>query len=62
MGMEIGRLWIVRIPMILLFKYLTDIGADGIWFSMSVSNLLVCIYGFIIYKSNKWKKTVISHA
>ena len=62
MSMEIGRLWGVRIPMILLFKYFTEVGADGIWFSMSVSNLLVCVYGFIIYKSNRWKKTVIMNA
>lgn len=60
MGMEIGRLWFARIPMILIFKYLTDVGATGIWLSMSVSNLLVCVYGFIIYKSNKWNKAVIS--
>ncbi len=59
MAMEIGRLWFVRIPMILLFKYFTDVGATGIWFSMSVSNLLVCVYGYIIYKSNRWKQSVI---
>lgn len=62
MSMEIGRLWAVRIPMILIFKYLTEVGADGIWFSMSASNLLVCVYGFIIYKSNRWKKAVIMNA
>lgn len=62
MGMEIGRLWAVRIPMILIFKYFTDVGATGIWFSMSVSNLLVCVYGLIIYKSNKWNKAVIMNA
>lgn len=59
MAMEIGRLWFVRIPMILFFKYFTDAGATGIWFSMSVSNLLVCVYGYIIYKSNRWKQSVI---
>lgn len=62
MSMEIGRLWFVRIPMILLFKYFTDVGATGIWLSMSVSNLLVCVYGFIIYKSDRWKKSVIMNA
>ncbi|MDR7871219.1 MAG: MATE family efflux transporter [Tissierellaceae bacterium] len=61
MTMEIGRLWGLRIPMILLFKYFTEIGSDGIWFSMSASNLFVCVYGFIIYKSNKWKRTVLSN-
>ena len=59
MAMEIGRLWLVRIPMILLFKYLTDFGETGIWFSMSFSNLFICIYGYAIYKMNKWQRGII---
>ncbi len=59
MNMEIGRLWFVRLPMILLFKYLTNIGPVGIWFSMSFSNLVVCIYGYIVYKKGMWKKPVV---
>jgi putative MATE family efflux protein len=50
MAMEVGRLWFVRLPMILLFKHLTDFGSTGIWFSMSFSNLIVCLYGYIMYK------------
>lgn len=59
MNMEIGRLWFVRLPMILLFKNFTQVGSVGIWFSMSFSNLVICIYGYIVYKSNKWQKQVI---
>jgi len=59
MAMEIARLWLVRIPMILIFKYFTDIGETGIWFSMSFSNLFICVYGFVIYKKNKWQRGVI---
>lgn len=59
MEMEIGRLWLVRLPMILLFKSLTDIGSVGIWFSMSFSNLIVCIFGYIIYKRGKWENRII---
>ncbi|SHE69047.1 MATE family efflux transporter [Clostridium fallax] len=59
MYMEIGRLWFVRLPMILLFKYFTDIGSSGIWFSMSFSNLIICIYGFIIYRRGKWERKII---
>lgn len=59
MSMEIGRLWLVRLPMILLFKYLTEVGPTGIWFSMSFSNLIVCIYGYMIYRRNKWQRKVI---
>lgn len=59
MSMEIGRLWLVRLPMILLFKHFTDMGSSGIWFSMSFSNLIVCIYGYIIYKKDKWQEKVV---
>jgi putative MATE family efflux protein len=59
MAMEIGRLWIVRIPMILMFKYLTQAGETGIWFSMSFSNLFVCLYGYWLYRRNKWQRRVI---
>ncbi|SHH39451.1 putative efflux protein, MATE family [Clostridium collagenovorans DSM 3089] len=59
MYMEIGRLWMVRLPMILIFKYLTTVGQNGIWFSMSFSNLIICIYGYYIYKKDSWKEVVI---
>lgn len=60
MSMEIGRLWFVRLPMILLFKHFTNIGPTGIWISMSVSNLIVCIYGFLIYRRNTWQKKIVN--
>jgi putative MATE family efflux protein len=59
MAMEIGRLWFVRLPMILLFKYLTTIGSTGIWISMSSSNLIICIYGYLIYRKGQWQNKII---
>lgn len=59
MAMEIGRLWLIRLPMILFFKYFTDIGSTGIWFSMSFSNLLVCVYGYLIYRKGLWQYSII---
>lgn len=59
MAMEIGRLWFVRIPMILIFKHFTDFGSSGIWFSMSFSNLIICIYGYIVYRQNTWQEKVV---
>jgi putative MATE family efflux protein len=59
MAMEIGRLWIIRIPMILMFKYITSAGEIGIWFSMSFSNLLICLYGYWLYRRNKWQRRII---
>lgn len=60
MSMEIGRLWFVRLPMILLFKHFTNIGSTGIWISMSVSNLIVCIYGYLIYRKNTWQEKIVN--
>nr|WP_312668045.1 MATE family efflux transporter [Tissierella praeacuta] len=59
MAMEIGRLWFVRLPMILLFKRFSDWGATGIWFSMSFSNLIICLYGYWIYRRNGWQRSVL---
>ena len=59
MSMEIGRLWFVRLPMILLFKYFTTVGSTGIWFSMSSSNLIVCLYGYYLYRKGGWQTRII---
>lgn len=59
MAMEIGRLWFVRIPMILLFKHFTNAGEVGIWFSMSFSNLFVCLYGYWIYRRGRWQTRIV---
>jgi putative MATE family efflux protein len=59
MAMEVGRLWLVRLPMILLFKHFTAVGAVGIWFSMSFSNLIICIYGYLIYRRGNWQDRII---
>ena len=63
MAMEVGRLWFVRLPMILVFKHFTNWGSTGIWFSMSFSNLIVCLYGYWLYRQRGWKKKVLqSHS
>ena len=58
MAMEVGRLWFVRLPMILLLGYFTTWGSTGIWFSMSFSNLVVCLYGYWVYKTRPWQKSI----
>ncbi|HCW72824.1 MAG TPA: MATE family efflux transporter [Clostridiaceae bacterium] len=59
MFMAIGRLWLIRIPLILIFSNFTGLGQRGIWIAMNVSNILVVIYGFYIYRSNMWAEEVI---
>lgn len=60
MAMEVGRLWVVRLPMILIFKNFSNFGPSGIWFSMSFSNLLVCLYGLWVYKTHGWKRKTLN--
>jgi len=59
MNMEISRLWFVRLPMILLFKYFTTVGSTGIWISMSSSNLIICLYGYYLYRKGGWQTRII---
>ncbi len=43
------RLWGIRIPLIYLFARLTTLNQVGIWWSMIISNLIVCIVGQLWY-------------
>ncbi|SKC63104.1 MATE family efflux transporter [Maledivibacter halophilus] len=58
MYMNLGRLWGLRIPMILLFKNFTDLGSKSVWFAMVISNFIICCFGMIIYMRGKWQKKV----
>lgn len=59
MYMEMGRLWFLRLPLILLFKNFTNLGSPSVWYSMVLSNGLICIFGLIIYSSGKWNQNII---
>lgn len=58
MFMNLGRLWALRIPMILLFKEFTDLGSKSVWFAMVISNFVICCIGLLIYMNGKWEKKV----
>jgi putative MATE family efflux protein len=59
MSMDISRLWLVRLPMILIFKYFTTVGSTGIWISMSSSNLIICLYGYYLYRKGSWQTSIV---
>lgn len=59
MMMDMGRLWCLRIPLIMLFKKYTQWGSNGVWYAMVLSNALICVFGLTIYLSGKWQKQVI---
>lgn len=59
MKMLLGRLWVLRIPMILVFKHVFMMGPIAIWLAMSLSNLCTSLYGYILYRKGNWKGDII---
>lgn len=56
-----ARLWILRLPMIIIAKNYTDLGSTGIWYSMLLSNVIICIVGLIIVAQGKWVKSTLEN-
>ncbi|MDD4658600.1 MAG: MATE family efflux transporter [Eubacteriales bacterium] len=54
-----GRLWALRLPMIILFKYFTPLAEKSVWFAMVGSNLLTCVFAFFLFLSGRWKQKVV---
>lgn len=54
MNMSIFRLWIVRLPLVYFFMKFTTLSSSGVWIAMVVSNTLVSIYAYSLYKRIKW--------
>lgn len=55
MYLSLSRLWLVRLPFIVLFKNLTDFGSTGVWISMMISNAYVCVFAYALYRFGKWR-------
>ena len=52
------RLFILRIPLIFMFKYFTDMGNSGIWTAMLISNFVIAFVGFAFYKTLDFKPKI----
>jgi len=52
--LSVTRLWILRIPLILSFKYFTDMGSSGIWTAMLISNFVIAFVGLYLYRKLNW--------
>lgn len=59
MFINMGRLWLLRIPMILLLRAFSLTDARYIWFAMVSSNFIICLVGLGIYLTGRWKTPVI---
>lgn len=61
MIISMGRLWAIRIPMILLLKFFNMNEAIYIWYAMVISNIIIVAIGMGMYATGHWKKPVIKH-
>lgn len=59
MVMMIGRLWLLRIPMVILFSKILHLGPEFIWYAMIISNTITCIVGFIMFSTGRWQHKII---
>ena len=48
--MSTARLWLVRLPLIMLFKYFTTVGSTGVWYAMVLSNFIILFLGAFLYR------------
>lgn len=55
MTMNIVRLWGIRVPLSYLLALAFGMGANGIWLSMLLSNLLVTSWSLYLFKRGSWK-------
>lgn len=56
MIIDMVRLFIIRIPLIIFFKYFTDLKATGIWLAMAISNVLITVIAHSIYIKGNWQR------
>lgn len=54
-----GRLWGLRIPLILVFKNIFHLGPNSVWYAMVLSNALICLISYAIFLTGNWQHKVI---
>lgn len=59
MAINMGRLWLLRIPMILILRFFNINDPQYVWYAMILSNIIIVIVGMLMYSTGKWKTPVI---
>ncbi len=55
MFLNIIRLWGLRVPLAFLLSKAAGLGPEGIWWAMFISNVVVTMGNFLLYKTGRWK-------
>ncbi|MCK7486824.1 MAG: MATE family efflux transporter [Bacillus subtilis] len=56
--MAVIRLWVLRLPMILLAQYFTDLGPAGVWYSILLSNVIMVFIGGYFYQKIRFQPKI----
>lgn len=56
--MAVIRLWLLRIPLVLLFREVTDLGSSGIWYAVLMSNFIMVAVGLYYYQKINFEPRV----
>lgn len=56
------RLWVLRIPLSWLFGFALGLGANGVWWGMSLSNVVSGFIALALLLSGSWQKTVVERS
>ncbi|MFW6040391.1 MAG: MATE family efflux transporter [Thermoplasmatota archaeon] len=60
MGLDISRLWLLRVPLSVIFAFTLGMQSTGIWIGMSLSNVIAAAIAVIVLATGKWREGVIS--
>ncbi len=56
--MAVIRLWILRLPLVLLAMHFTSLGPAGIWYSILMSNVLIVFVGMFLYSKVQFQPKI----
>ena len=59
MVIMMGRLWGLRIPMVFALSKWSNFEPSSVWYAMILSNLIICVIGFLIYLTGNWQHQII---
>lgn len=54
-----GRLWGLRIPLIILLRNFTALEEKSIWVAMVVSNFIICIIAYFVFATGRWQNPIV---
>jgi putative MATE family efflux protein len=63
MFITLFSLWLIRIPLAFFLSKHTNLGVEGIWWSIPIAWFIGTVGSFIYYKTGSWrKKSIASHS